>query len=396
MALKIVIAPSGFKEGLDAEAVCDCIAEGVLSACPGAEIYKIPLVDGGEGFTRALIKASGGALHPLEVTGPVGKPVKAHYGYLGGKGPKTAVIEMAAAAGLRLVPRKDRNLLTTTTYGVGQLIRAALDSGAEQILMGCGDSGTNDGGIGMAQALGVRFVNGAGKELGPGGGELSTLAHIDLSGRDRRLERVRIDAACNWKNVLCGPNGVSRIFGPQKGATPETVKRLSGAFDRYAAIIFRELKLDVGQMPGGGASGGLGAGLYAFLNAKLHPRFKIIMRYFKIDSLLQQADLVFTAEGTIDFQTPMEKIPAEIARRAKRYDLPVIVLAGAVGDGAQVNLQCGIDAFMSVLKMPCTLSQAIRSSSALITEAAEQAMRLVLVGRALKAKTAKRGCGRVV
>ncbi len=384
MSLKILIAPSGFKEGLGSDEVADSIEKGILLALPEAKIMKAPLVDGGEGFTKALVTATGGTLHDLTVTGPVGKPVLAHYGFLGEKGPKTAVIEMASAAGLKFVPQESRDPLSTTTFGVGELIKAALDSGAERILVGCGDSGTNDGGVGMAQALGIKFLDAVGKELSWGGGELHKLVHIERSGRDHRLNQVRIDVACNWHNVLCGPNGVSRVFGPQKGATPETVERLADTFEHYAAVIDRVLQVDVREMPGGGASGGLGAGLHAFLNAKLHPRFEIIMKYLAIDSLLQSADLVFTAEGAIDFQTPRDKVPVEVARRAKHYHLPVVALAGTVGKDAQINLAYGIDAFTSILKAPCTLSEAIKDTAGLLTNAAEQVMRLIMVGRKLK------------
>ncbi|WP_197985137.1 glycerate kinase [Leptolyngbya sp. Cla-17] len=263
--LRILIAPSGFKESLEADEVADCIATGILRVMPDANIQKAPLVDGGEGFTKALVKATDGTLYAQTVLGPVGQPVESHFGLLGGAPVKTAVLEMAAAAGLRLVPRDARNPLTTTTYGVGELIKAALDKGAERILIGCGDSGTNDGGAGMAQALGVRFLDAAGCELGLGGDQLIRLHAIDVSDRDSRLDQVQIDVACNWHNVLCGPKGVARVFGPQKGASPETVEQLAAALDHYAAVIKRDLGLDVKEMPGSGASGGLGTGLHALL-----------------------------------------------------------------------------------------------------------------------------------
>ncbi|MDP9371268.1 MAG: glycerate kinase, partial [Chloroflexota bacterium] len=322
MTLCIVIAPSGFKESLDADEVADCIARGILRALPDADIRKAPLVDGGEGFAKALVAATDGELRPLTVTGPTGESVEAHFGILGGDGPRTAVLEMAAAAGLRLVPAGLRDPLRTTTHGVGELIAAALDAGAERILVGCGDSGTNDGGAGMAQALGVRLLRADGEPIGRGGTALADLDRIDLTGRDQRLERVRIDVACNWHNLLCGESGVARVFGPQKGASHETVERLAAALERYAAIIERDLDVDVREMPGGGASGGLGAGLHALLGATLHPRYDIVMEYLAIDDLLADADLAFTAEGGIDFQTPRGKIPAEVARRAAPHGVP--------------------------------------------------------------------------
>jgi len=380
MTPRVLIAPSGFKESLGAEEVADCIARGISRALPDARIQKAPLVDGGEGFTKGLVAATGGTLHDLTVTGPVGQRIQAYYGFLGGADSKTAVLEMASAAGLRLVPRDARDPLVTTTYGVGELLKAALDAGAERVLVGCGDSGTSDGGAGAAQALGVRLLDGEGRDLGRGGGELARLEHIDLGGRDRRLERVRIDVACNWHNVLCGPGGVAPVFGPQKGASPETVERLAAALEHYADVIAREPGADVREMPGGGASGGLGAGLHALLGARLHPRYDIVMRYLDIDELLREADLVFTAEGGIDSQTPRGKVPAEVARRAKRFGLPVIVLAGTIGKDAHINYASGIDAFTSILHAPCTLDEAIARASEILTNCAENVMRMVMVG----------------
>lgn len=383
MTLRILIAPSGFKESLAADQVADCIEKGVLKALPDAKIQKAPLVDGGEGFTKALVTATNGTLHNITVTGPVGQPVESHFGVLGNTNVKTGVLEMAAAAGLRLVPRDVRNPLVTTTYGVGELITAALDSGAQRILIGCGDSGTNDGGAGMAQALGIHLCDADGRELSRGGGELAKLQRIDCRSRDPRLAQVRIDVACNWHNVLCGDKGVARVFGPQKGASPEIVEQLAAALDHYAAIIERETGIDVCEMPGSGASGGLGTGLHVFLGAKLHPRYDIVMQYLELDSLFQDADLVITAEGSIDFQTPRGKIPAEVARRAKKYNLPVIALAGTIGKDAAINLNHGIDSFESILNAPCTLESAIANAPQLVTNAAERSMRLLLVGQKL-------------
>jgi len=243
--LRIVVAPSGFKESLGADEVADRIEAGVLRVIPEAEVLKAPMVDGGEGFTKALVAATDGSLREVEVTGPVGEPVGSHYGLLGGDGPKTAVLEMAAAAGLVLVPREVRDPSGTTTYGVGELTRVALDEGAEKLLVGCGDSGTTDGGAGMAQALGVRLLDAEGEELGRGGIEFARFANIDLSGRDPRLDGVQIDVACNWRNLLCGERGVARVFGPQKGASPEQVERLAGALDNFADVIERDLGVDV-------------------------------------------------------------------------------------------------------------------------------------------------------
>ncbi len=383
MTLRVLIAPSGFKESLSASEVADGIAAGVLRAMPNAQIMKAPMVDGGEGFTQALVEATGGCMHRVRVTGPVGDMVDSFFGFMGGRGTKTAVIEMAAAAGLRLVPRDRRDPTLTTSHGVGGLIRAALDAGAERILLGCGDSGINDGGAGMAQALGARLLDSSGSEIGRGGAELARIARIDLSGVDARLRRVRIDAAVNWHNVLLGERGVARVFGPQKGATPEQVELLEQALENYAAQISIATGVEVGHIHGGGASGGLGAGLVGLLGGHLHPRYDIVMQYLDLDRLIAAADLVLTAEGSLDGQTPFGKIPAEVARRAKQRGLPVIALAGTIGKGVTSNFEHGIDAFASILKRPCTLEEAIEKASKLLTRAAEDAVRMVRVGMLL-------------
>lgn len=387
MRLRILIAPSGFKESLGADEVADCVAAGVRRAVPDALIVKAPVPDGGEGFAQALVATVGGSLHDVEVTGPVGDPVPAYFGLLGtgedGATGSTAVLEMASAAGLQHVPRDQRDPLATTTRGVGELIAAALDAGARRILLGCGDSGTNDAGAGMAQALGVRLLDEAGEELGAGGAELARLDRIDLSGRDPRLEECEIEVACNWTNVLTGPQGVARVFGPQKGASEETVERLAGALDRFAEVVERDLGVDVRTSPGSGASGGLGAGISSLLGATLHPRFDVITRYLDFDALLEQADLVITAEGAIDRQSARGKVPAEVARHAGLRDIPVIALTGTVGPGVQAALDAGLDAYASILTRPCSLEEALSEVRESLVSSAEQTMRLLLVGRRL-------------
>jgi glycerate kinase len=383
----VLIAPSGFKESLGASEVAEHIATGVLRVMPDAQVLKAPMVDGGEGFTEALVRATGGTTHGVRVTGPVGEPVDSFFGFLGGRACRTAVIEMAAAAGLRLVPRDRRNPMLTTSYGVGELIRAALDAGAERILLGCGDSGINDGGAGMAQALGARLLDEEGWPIGHGGSELSRLARIDLSRLDPRLKHVQLDAAVNWHNALLGERGVARVFGPQKGATPEQVVVLEGALVRYARQIADATGADVATLPGAGASGGLGAGVAGLLGGRLHPRYEIVMQYLELDRLIEQADLVITAEGSLDGQTPYGKIPAEVALRAKRHGLPVIVLAGTIGKGVRVNFDHGIDAFASILTRPCTLEDAIANAGKLLVRAAEDVLRMVGVGMALRARS---------
>lgn len=383
-ALNVLIAPSGFKESLSAEEVADRIAEGVLDTMPGARVTKLPMADGGEGFTQALVNATGGTLRPVRVTGPVGTPVDAFFGLLGGRTSQTAVIEMAAAAGLRLVPRDRRNPMLTTSRGVGELIRAALDAGAQRVLLGCGDSGINDGGAGMVQALGARLLDAQGRELGAGGGELLRLHRIDLSGLDPRLARVQLDAAVNWHNLLLGARGVARDFGPQKGATPDQVVQLEAALENWAACITQATGVRWGSQPGTGASGGLGTGFAALLGGQLHPRFDIVMQYLELDRLIAQADLVITAEGSLDDQTPFGKVPAEVAARAKKRGLPVIALAGTIGHGVEINLDHGIDAFASMLSRPCTLDQAIADAGKLLRRSASDMLRMVSVGMQLR------------
>lgn len=383
MRLRVLVAPSGFKESLSADVVAESIAIGVRRAVPDALVRKAPMADGGEGFAAALALATDGELHSVTVTGPVGKPVEAVFAMLGGRDEPTAVFEMAAAAGLRLVPRAKRDPLRTTTRGVGELVLAAVEHGAKRILIGCGDSGTNDGGAGMAQALGVALLDAKGKDLGPGGGELARLARIDVSGMDPRVAEATIEVACNWTNVLTGPEGVAQVYGPQKGASPETVAALEAALETFAAVIGTDLGIDVRTAPGTGASGGLGAGLWALAGATLRPRFEVIAEYLDLDELIGQADLVITAEGSIDRQTPRGKVPAEVARLATERDVPVIALTGTLGEGVRVALDAGLDAYASILGRPCTLEEALVDAQVNLVRTAEQTMRMLLVGRRL-------------
>jgi glycerate 2-kinase len=383
MALTVLIAPSGFKECLSAHEVADAMAVGARRALPSARVLMAPMIDGGEGFTEAVVAATGGTLEQVTVTGPVGAPVEASIGFLGGAGSRTAVIEIAAAAGLRLVPDDARDPAMTSSYGVGELIRIALDAGAEHILVGCGDSGVNDGGAGMAQALGVTLLDADGEPVGRGGGSLARLAHIDLSTRDSRLRNVRIEAAVNWQNRLLGTHGVTRRFGRQKGATPRQIELLEAAMTAYATCIRVATGIDVADMPGAGASGGIGAGLHVFVGATLRPRFDAVMQYTNFDAMLTEADIVLTAEGSLDGLTPHGKVPAEVARRAKARGLPVVALCGMLGDGVKTNLEHGIDAFTSIQERPCALHEAMVRAPTLIRHAAENTMRMVAIGMRL-------------
>ncbi|MFD3315542.1 glycerate kinase [Streptomyces sp. NPDC058694] len=398
MLTRFAVAPSGFKESLSAQAAADAIAAGVRRVVPDAEVDLIPLVDGGEGTARALASATGGRLVALPATGPLGEPVGTHFALLGSGSrtgtatrtrtgsdlgsADTAVVEMAAVAGLSLVPHGLRDPGATTTYGVGELIRAALDTGVRRILVGCGDSGTSDGGAGALQALGARLLDEDGFELPQGGRELTRLHHIDPKGLDPRLAHTELLVACNPYNVLCGERGVARVFGPQKGATPAQVEELSAGLENWAYVLTRDLPVtcDLYGGPGTGASGGLGAGLAA-LGARLLPRFEVLLDHLDLDARLARADLVLTAEGALDHQTPRGKVPAEVARRAKLNGRPVLALAGTLGEGA--HTVPGVDAFTGILPAPMALAEALVRASELLTDATERALRMILLGAGL-------------
>ncbi|MGG3889545.1 glycerate kinase family protein [Metabacillus fastidiosus] len=379
--MKLVIIPSGFKECLDAEDVAFAMERGVRRFDKSIDLEVVPMIDGGEGFVKTIIRLKKGDLIYKKVTGPVGQKISSYFGIFTENGKRVAVIEMAAVAGLKLVPQDERNPLKTTTYGVGQLISAALDLKVDHIIFGCGDSGTSDGGAGMAQALGVQFFDKNGQLVNiKGGKDLLKASRIDMTNVDKRLNNVLIDVACNWKNVLCGEQGVARVFGPQKGATLKQVEKLSQALEHYASLIDDELGLDVRNLPGSGASGGLGAGLFAFTGAILHPRFDLIMKFINIEEKIANADIVLTAEGSLDFQTPNGKIPAEVARIAKKHHIPVIAITGTIGKGADLNYNAGIDAFISIIPRPTTLEKAMIKAPQWIEESTESVLRQISIG----------------
>lgn len=392
MLTHVAIAPSGFKESLSAGAAAEAIAAGVRRVLPDAVTDLIPLVDGGEGTARALAAEAGGRLVALPATGPVGQRVGTHFALLPDG---TAVVEMAAVAGLSLVPRELRDPAATTTYGVGELIRAALDAGARRVLVGCGDSGTSDGGAGALQALGVRLLDAYDMQLPLGGRELANLRRVDASGIDARLKETEIRVACNPFNVLCGERGVARVFGPQKGATPTQVEQLAAGLEHWAHVLTRDLDVstDLFTGPGTGASGGLGAGLAA-LGARLLPRFDVLLDHLDLDARLARADLVVTAEGALDHQTPRGKVPAEVARRAKRFGRPVLALAGTIGDGAQSVTATGVDAYSAILPAPVTLAEALGRGGEFLTDATERALRMIVLGAGLPQALAVSGTQR--
>jgi glycerate 2-kinase len=377
--MKVIIAPDSFKESLSALEVANAIEKGFRDIFPEAEYVKIPMADGGEGTVQSLVDATGGRIVKTEVTGPLGDRVQAFFGMLGDG--KTAVIEMAAASGLHLVPSEKRNPLVTTTRGTGELILAALDEGAEHIIIGIGGSATNDGGAGMIQALGGRLLDRHRQEIGPGGGSLSELADIDLSGLDVRLKHVKIEVACDVDNPLTGPKGASAVFGPQKGATPEMVATLDKNLQHYADVIERVLGKQVKDIPGAGAAGGLGAGLLAFLEAELKRGVEIVLETVKFHERIQDASLVITGEGRIDGQTIFGKTPIGVAKAAKRYNIPVIAIAGSVSDDSDVVLSHGIDALYSIVPGIIPLEKALANAEYYVTKTARNIAAACNIGR---------------
>ncbi|HAS6153173.1 TPA: glycerate kinase [Vibrio vulnificus] len=359
--MKIVIAPDSYKESLTAMDVAIAIEKGFKQVLPDAHYVKLPMADGGEGTVQSMVDATGGTIIAHTVTGPLGQRVDGFFGLLG-EG-KIAVIEMAAASGLHLVSPELRNPLITTTLGTGELIKAALDHGVEHIIVGIGGSATNDGGIGMAQALGIKLLDAHGNALGYGGGELAKLATIDCSQLDPRLAQVRLEVACDVDNPLCGIKGASAVFGPQKGATPAMVTILDKNLAHYAAIIKQQLGVDVRDMAGAGAAGGMGAALLGLLNAELRPGIEIVMDAVRLDEIVANADLVITGEGRIDSQTIHGKTPIGVARTAKKHGLPVIGIAGCLSADCGVVHEHGLDAVFAVVNRSVDLPTALAEAA---------------------------------
>lgn len=376
--MKIVIAPDSYKESLSALDVAHAIEAGFREVFPDAEYCCLPVADGGEGTVDAMVAATGGRRVDVTVTGPLGEPVEAFYG-LTGDG-LTAVIEMAAASGLALIPRAARDPLRATSRGTGELILAALDAGARRFILGIGGSATNDGGAGMVQALGARLLDRHGAELGGGGGALGGLARIGLDELDPRLAQCTIEVACDVDNPLVGPRGASAVFGPQKGATPEMVRELDAGLAHFAAIVERDTGVAVADVPGTGAAGGMGAAMLAFLGARLRPGIDIVMEAVGLDRAVADADLVITGEGRIDSQSIHGKTPIGVARVAKRHAKPVIGIAGCLSADAAVVHAHGIDAVFSVLYRPCTVDEALRDAAANVEMAARNIAATLKIG----------------
>jgi glycerate kinase len=378
--VRIVVAPDSFKGSLTALEAANAIEEGLRRIFPDVEITKIPMADGGEGTVQSLVDATRGRLISRAVTGPLGEEVKAQFGMLGDG--TTAVIEMAAASGLPLVPVGKRNPMVTTTYGTGQLIRAGLDLGCRKFIVGIGGSATVDGGAGMAQALGVKLIDENGSDISFGGGGLAKLCKIDMSTLDARIDESEVIVACDVDNPLTGPRGAARVYGPQKGATPEMVEFLDEALGHFAGIVKRDLSKDVEDTPGAGAAGGLGAGLMAFLDARLQLGVDIVIEAAKLEKKTAGADLVVTGEGGIDSQTVYGKTPIGVTKVAKKMNIPVVAIAGNIADDASVVYEHGIDALMSITPRPMSLEDAMANGAKLIADAAERMARLMAVGSA--------------
>jgi glycerate kinase len=379
--MKIVVAPQGFKGSLDATEVAQAIARGVRKVFPSAEIKILPVADGGEGTVRALVQASGGHTVTTRVMGPLERPVNATWGVLGGG--EIGVIEMAAASGLPLIRRDERNPARTTTFGTGELIRHALDLGMRRLIIGIGGSATNDGGAGMAAALGVRFLDEAGHELPLGGAALSRLDRIDASGLDPRVVGLQVEVACDVNNPLTGPTGASHIYGPQKGADARMAYELDCALERYASVLERDVGKLVRDVSGSGAAGGLGAGLIAFLGAELKSGVDIVFNAIGLRKHLQNADLVITGEGRIDRQDLYGKAPMAVAQHARALGVPSIAIAGSTGRDYHVVYEHGLDAVIGTINRPMPLDRAVAEAPRLIAEAAMRACRLVTVGMKL-------------
>lgn len=375
--MKVVIAIDSLKGSLSSMEAGTAIKDGILAAKPDAEVIVKPLADGGEGTTDALIEGMNGERIDLTVTGPMHTPVDAYYGYL--KDTNTAVMEMASAAGITLVPDSEKNPLLATSYGVGEMINDAIQRGCRNFIIGIGGSVTNDGGIGMLKALGVRFLDENGEDAGEGGQALAKVARIDVSGMNPLLKECHIQVACDVNNPLCGENGSTYVYGPQKGVTGDMKKTLDEAMAHFARVTSETLENDYMNTPGAGAAGGLGYAFLAYTGAALTPGIELILDAVGLEEELSGADVVVTGEGRLDFQTAMGKAPVGVARLAKKYNAKVIAFAGSVTKEATACNKEGIDAFFPILRSVCTLAEAMDPVAARnnMTATVEQVFRLL-------------------
>lgn len=372
---KYVVAPDSFKESMTAKEVCNAMEKGIKEADSAAEVIKVPMADGGEGTVDSLVDATHGQRVIVEVTGPLGNKISAYYGILGNG--TTAVIEMAKASGLEIVEKKKRNPMITTTFGTGELIRDALDHNVKEIIIGLGGSSTNDGGSGMAQALGAKLLDQNNHQIPFGGGNLDKLDKIDISNLDSRLQDVKIILASDVTNPLIGKEGASRVFGLQKGATPEMVEKLENNLQHYAEIVKRDLNKDVASLSGAGAAGGLGAGLMAFTTCEMRRGVDLAIEVTKLEEKIRDADYVFTGEGGTDFQTKFGKTPYGVAKLGKKYHKPVISLAGYLGEGIDSLYSEGFTAIFGIIPGACDLSTALKNGPSNVARTTENIVRLL-------------------
>ncbi|EOH71886.1 glycerate kinase [Enterococcus malodoratus] len=378
MKKTFVLAPDSFKESMSAKRACEAMERGIRKVLPDAEILHVPMADGGEGTVDALVDGSKGTRVEVVVSGPLPtEKVTTYYGLLADQ--KTAVMEMAKANGIELLAESKRNPLLTSTYGTGEMIKSALDHGVEKIIIGIGGSVTNDGGAGMAQALGVRLLDEAGRDLSVGGGALAKLAKVDITNVDPRLKNTEITIASDVTNPLTGPTGASVVFGPQKGATPAMVNELDSNLVHYAEVIKKDLTIDVKNQPGAGAAGGLGAGLLVFTGASLRSGVDLVTELTHLEDKISQADYVFTGEGGMDFQTKFGKAPYGVAKAAKKYNKPVFACAGYIGEQVEVLYDEGITAIFGILGKSGSLDDALQAGEANLERTVENIVRVLCV-----------------
>jgi glycerate kinase len=379
--MRILIAPDSFKNALSALEVARSLKTGLLKVFPDAEIQLLPMADGGEGTVEALIDATGGQIISTRVHDPLMRPIESSFGITGDG--VTAVIEMASASGIQLITPDERDPWITSTFGTGELIHAALDRGCRDIILGIGGSATNDCGMGMAMALGVAFLDQAGKPVDHGGGVLGEVAAIDLSGLDERIRDTRVTVACDVTNPLTGPDGAAHVYAPQKGADPEMVRKLDSNLKKFAVLISQQLGKDVEKIPGAGAAGGLGAGLIAFLDGELVEGISAIAAKTGLETAVAGADLVITGEGRIDSQTQYGKTPFGVAQVARKHDKRVIAVAGTIGEGGEELYEKGFDAIISIIDRPLALEEAIKETKALLETTGERIGRILKLGHSL-------------
>ena len=376
--MKILVAPQEFKGSISALSASEAAKNGILRVFPEAEVVLCPVADGGDGTLETLVEVSGGEVRTCSVQNPIGETIQAQWGAMGDG--VTAVIEMARTSGLALLSLDERDPLNASTYGLGQAISEALDEGFRKFIVGIGGSATNDAGAGMAQALGANLLDDRGNTISFGGAALISLQTVDISNMDSRIKDSKFLVACDVSNPLTGEEGASAVYGPQKGATPEMVKRLDDALSNFATVVKKDLKKDVSEMSGAGAAGGLGAGMMAFMGAELKAGVDIVLDTVNLRDKLSSVDLVITGEGGMDFQTIYNKAPIGVARIASEHNIPTIAIAGLLGSNFKIVHEHGIRAATSIVNGPITLEEAADRAFELISDSVEESLRFISVG----------------